>query len=136
MSVVDGEIVSYAANLAVQLASTKILCADNFSSRSLYQWGSGKKDVALFLHYDALVRHARYVSAASCTWTHDYGELRYTKRRHCNIRSVHFKLAIELHPMHTPRLIEEYPAKVVSVGENICLMREVCTTRVNKIDAR
>ena len=36
----------------------------------------------------------------------------------------------------TSSLIIEYATKVIAIGKHVCLMREVCATRVDEIDAR
>ncbi len=66
---------------------------------------------------DRLVAHRRHVGAAGRARAHHRRDLRDPLRRH-------------------PRLVEEDPAEVVAVGEDLVLERQEGAARVDEVDAR
>ena len=114
MRIVNSQIVCHTRNRTVKLATTQILSGNFFPCGGLDEWRSSKEDSSLVFHDYCLITHGWNVGTSSCAWAHDYRYLRNTLRAH-------------------PRLIEENASKVFLIWEDIGLVRQVGTTRINKI---
>ncbi len=94
----------------------KVLCRDHLSCRRLHQWRTSEKDRALVSHDNTLIAHGGYIGAPRRTGSHDNGDLRDTERGHV-------------------RLIIKTPAKMITIGEHILLVRQVRPAGIDEIDA-
>lgn len=115
VSIVHGKVISNAGSGGVHLSTTKVLLRDDLSGGSLHQRWASKENVTLLSNNDRLVRHCWNVCTASGTWSHHNSDLWDALRRHA-------------------RLIVEDAPKVVAVWEDIGLMRQVGTTRIDEVD--
>jgi hypothetical protein len=115
--VIFGEVIDHARFSRVQITAAQILGSDLLARRSLYQRRSGEEDRALIADNHRLVRHGGHVSAACGAAAHHTGDLRDAERRHV-------------------RLVKEDAAKVITVGKDLRLMRQVRAAAIDEVDAR
>lgn len=116
VGVVDGQVVSHAGHRGVHLAAAEFLGAHDLAGGGFDEGRAGKEDVALFADNDGLVGHGGDVGASRGARAHDDGNLGDSLRRHAC-------------------LVVEDAAKVLAVGEDVGLVREVGTARVDQVDA-
>jgi hypothetical protein len=117
VSVVVGEVVGDAGGAAVQVAAAELLGAHDLAGRRLHQRRAAQEDGALVPHDDGLVAHRRDVGATGRAGAEDRGDLRDAARRQL-------------------RLVEEDPAEVLPVGEDLVLLGQERPARVDQVDAR
>ena len=117
MLVILGEMIDHARLARMQVAAAQILGADLLARRRLHQRRAGEEDRALVADDDALVAHRRHIGAAGGAAAHHAGDLGDALRAHL-------------------RLVEEDPAEMVAVGEDLGLVRQVRAAAVDQVDAR
>ena len=100
----------------VDVCAAELLGGHLLAGRRLHERRPADEDRARSLDDDRLVAHRRHVGAAGGAGAHHGGDLRDALRRH-------------------PRLVEEDPAEVVAVREDVRLERQECTARVDEVDA-
>ena len=83
MRVVARERVGDPRHAGVQIAAAEVFGADRLAGRGFHQRRPGKKDRALLLDDDRLVRHRRNIGAARGARPHDHGDLGDSRRRTC-----------------------------------------------------
>ena len=101
----------------MHVAPAELLGRDLLARRGLHERRAAEEDRPLVAHDDGLVAHRRDVRAAGGARPHDRGDLRDAGRRH-------------------RRLVEEDPAEVLAVGEDLVLQRQVRAAGVDEVDAR
>lgn len=116
MGVVDCEVVGDTGDGGVHLAAAEVLVADDLTGGGLNQRRTRQEDVALLLDNDALVAHGGDVRATGRARAHDDGDLRNALRAHAG-------------------LVIEDATKVVAVGEDVSLVRQVGATAVDEVNA-
>ncbi len=116
VGVVNSEVVGDTRDRRVHFTATKVLVADDLAGGGLDQGRTSKENMALFLNNNALITHGGDIGTASCTGAHDDGDLG-------NALGAHAGLVIE------------DATKVVAVGEDVSLVRQVGTTAVDKVNA-
>ena len=115
--IVTGQMVDHTGSARVQIAAAQRLGRDDFAGRRLDQWRAAKKNGALVLDDNGLVRHRRHIGAAGGATAHHHGDLGDPFGRHIG-------------------LIVERAAKMLAVGEDIVLIREIGAAAVDQIDTR
>lgn len=115
--VVDGQVVRDTGDGAVEVAAAQFLRGDNLACGGLHERRTSEEDGALVLDDDGLVAHRRHIGASGRTGAHDDRYLGYTHRTH-------------------PGLVVEYPTEVLLIREDIRLVRQVGSARVDEVDAR
>ena len=115
--VVVGQVVGDAARARVQVAAAEVLRGDLLAGRGLHQRRAAEEDRALLADDHALVAHRGHVGAAGRAGAHHRGDLRDPACRH-------------------RRLVEEDPAEVLAVGEDLVLQRQERAAGVDEVDAR
>lgn len=116
MCIINGEIICDTGDGGVHLAATEIFGRDDLTGGGLHKRRTGEEDVALLLDDDGLVRHSGDVGATSGARTHDDGDLGDAGGGHAS-------------------LVVEDTTKVIAVGEDVGLVRQVGTATVNEVDA-
>ena len=101
----------------MQIAAAQIFSADFLTRCRFDQRRPSKKDRPLIADNDRFIGHGRHISAAGGATAHYARNLRNALGRHIG-------------------LIEENPAKMLSIRENFGLIRQVCAATINQIDAR
>ncbi len=101
----------------MHVAATELLGRHDLAGRRLHQRRSTEEDRALLLDDDALVRHRRHVGATGRAGPHHGREL---GDAFCG----------------EVRLVEEDPAEVLLVGEDVVLHRQERAPGVDEVDAR
>ena len=117
VGVVVGEVVDDAGLAGVHVAAAEVLGGDDLAGRGLHQRRAAEEDRALLLDDDGLVAHRRHVGAAGGARAHHRGDLRDAARRQVG-------------------LVEEDPAEVLAVGEDLVLHRQERAAGVDEVDAR
>jgi hypothetical protein len=112
-----GEVVGDARCLGVQIAAAEFLRGDHFAGRRLHQGRSAEEDRSLIADDHRLVTHRGNVSPTGGAGPEHRSDLRDA-------------LGAEV------GLVEEDPAEVVAVGEDLVLAREERTAGVDEVDAR
>src|SRR3546814_7103839 len=97
--------------------SSDVCSSDLFAGRGLYQRRAGEEDRALVADDDAFVGHGGHIRAAGGAASHHARDLRNAERAHVG-------------------LVEEDAAEMVTIGEDLGLMRQVGTARIDEVDAR
>ena len=92
------------------------LRVDVLTGRGLHQGRAAEEHAALILDDDVLVRHRRHVGAAGGARAEDHRDLGNAERAHA-------------------RLVEEDPAEVIAVGEDLGLQGQERPAGVHEIDA-
>ena len=115
--VVFGQVVGDAGEPRVHVGAAQLLGGDFFAGRGLHERRPAEKDRPGALDDDRLVRHRRHVGAAGRARSHHDGDLRNALGRHA-------------------RLVEEDPAEVIAIGEDLGLERQERAAGVDQIDAR
>jgi hypothetical protein len=115
--VVVGEVVGHAGGPRVQRPAAELLSGDDLAGRGLHQRRPAEEDGALVLDDDGLVRHRGDVRAAGRAAAEHGGDLSDALGAHGG-------------------LVEEDPAEVLAVGEDLVLGREVRAAGVDEVDAR
>ncbi len=100
----------------VDVGAAEFLRGHVLTRRGLHERRAADEDRARPLNDHRLVRHRGDVRAPCGARAHDDRDLRDAERRQ-------------------PRLIEEDPAEVVAVGEDLGLQRQESTARVDEVDA-
>ena len=116
MRVVQRQVVDHARDLGVHVAAAEVLGRDDFAGGRLHDRRAAEEDRALVLHDDRLVRHRGHVGAARSAGTHDHGDLRDARGRHVGL------------------VVEDAP-EVLAVREDVVLVGQVRTARVDEVDA-
>ena len=101
----------------MHVAAAELLGGDDLAGRGLHQRRAAEEDRALVADDDALVRHRRDVGAAGGAGAHHAGDLRDALGREVG-------------------LVEEDPAEVLPVGEDVVLHRQERAAGVDEVDAR
>jgi hypothetical protein len=101
----------------VQIAATQILGADFLARRGLHKRRSGEENRPLIADNHALVRHRGHIGPARRTAAHDTRDLRDALRAHVG-------------------LIEENPPEMITVREDLILMRQVRAAAVDQVNTR
>ena len=114
--VVVGEVVDDAGGPRVHVAAAELLGGDDLAGRRLHQRRAAEEDRALVAHDHRLVAHRRHVGAACGARAHHAGDLRDPLRREV-------------------RLVEEDPAEVLAVGEDLVLHRQERAAGVDEVEA-
>ena len=117
MAIVVGEVVGDAREARVHVAAAELLGADDLADRRLHQRRPAEEDRALVLDDDRLVAHRRHVGAARRARAHDDGDLGDPLRAHVG-------------------LVEEDPAEVLAIGEDLVLARQERAAGVDEVEAR
>ena len=117
MGVVRGIVVGHARLAGVHIGAAKILCRDHLPRRRLYQRRAAQEDRALLAHNHRLVRHGRHIGTTRRTRAHDSGDLGNALRAHLG-------------------LVVEDPSEMFPVRKDFRLVGQVCTARVDKVNAR
>ena len=115
--VVVGEVVDDAGVARVHVAAAELLSGDDLAGRRLHQRRAAEEDRALVAHDHGLVAHRRHVGAAGGAGAHHRGDLRDAAGRQVG-------------------LVEEDPAEVLAVGEDVVLHRQEGAAGVDEVDAR
>ena len=115
--VVVGQVVGDAARARVQVAAAELLGRHLLAGRRLHERRAAEEDRALLAHDHALVAHRGHVGAAGRAGAEHGGDLRDAARGH-------------------RRLVEEDPAEVLAVREDLVLERQERTAGVHEVDAR
>ena len=100
----------------MHVGAAKFLGADHLAGSGLHQRRPGEEDGGLFAHHHGFVGHRRHVGPAGGAGAHDHGDLRDAAGTHVG-------------------LVEEDPAEVLAVGEDLVLARQVGAARVHQVDA-
>ena len=116
-AVVVGEVVGDARQPRVHVAAAELLGADDLADRRLHQRRPAEEDRALVLDDDGLVAHRRHVGAAGRARAHHDRDLGDALGAHVG-------------------LVEEDPAEVLAVGEDLVLARQEGAAGVDQVDAR
>ena len=116
MGVVVGEMVDDAGGARVDVAPAELLGGDDLPGRGLHQGRPAEEDRALVPHDHRLVAHRRHVGAARGARAHHAGDLGDALRREVG-------------------LVEEDPAEVLAVGEDLVLHRQERAAGVDEVDA-
>ena len=114
--VVLGEVVDHARLARVHVAAAEVLGRDDLAGRGLHQRRAAEEDRALLLDDHRLVRHRRDVGAAGGAGAHHRRDLRDALRAEVG-------------------LVEEDPAEVLAVGEDVVLHRQERAAAVDEGDA-
>ncbi len=101
----------------VDVGAAELLGRHVLAGRRLHERRAADEDRPRAAHDHGLVRHRRHVGAAGGARAHHDGDLRDALRRHL-------------------RLVEEDPAEVLAVGEDLGLQRQERAARVDEVDAR
>ena len=117
VGIVNREVVSNAGGLGVQFAATEFLWCDIFTSCSLNQWWACQEDGALVFHNDRFIAHRRHIGAPGGTGSHHGGNLR-------NPASGEVGLVVE------------NATEMIAIRENLILVEQHGSTRVDQVDAR
>ena len=115
--VVVGEVVDDAGGAGVHVAAAEVLGGDDLAGRGLHQRRAAEEDRALVADDHGLVGHRRDVGAAGRAGAHHRGDLRDAARGQVG-------------------LVEEDPAEVLAVGEDLVLHRQERAAGVDEVDAR
>ena len=114
--VVVGEVVDDAGLAGVHVAAAQVLGGDDLAGGRLHQRRPAEEDRALVAHDDGLVAHRGHVGAAGRARSHHGGDLGDAARAHRG-------------------LVEEDPAEVLAVGEDLVLPRQERAAGVDQVDA-
>jgi hypothetical protein len=106
MDIVLGDMVDDARFAPVRLCATQLLRGDHFARCGLHQRRPTQENRSLIANDYRLVGHRWHVSAAGGTGPHNAGDLRYALGRHLC-------------------LVVKDPAEMVSIWENLRLVRQV-----------
>ena len=109
-------VVGDAGSPRVDVGAAELLRGHVLPRRGLHERRAADEDRARPLNDHRLVRHRGHVRAAGGARAHDDGDLRDAERRQ-------------------PRLVEEDPAEVVAVGEDLGLERQERAARVDEVEA-
>ena len=101
----------------VDVGAAELLRRHVLPGRRLHERRAADEDRPRAAHDHRLVRHRRHVGAAGGARAHHDRDLRDPLRRH-------------------PRLVEEDPAEVLAVGEDLGLQRQEGAARVDEVEAR
>ena len=101
----------------MHVTAAEVLGRDDLTGRGLHQRRAAEEDRALVAHDHRLVGHRRDVGAAGGAGAHHAGDLRDAPRGHGG-------------------LVEEDPAEVLAVGEDLVLQRQERAAGVDEVDAR
>ena len=113
----DRVVVGDAGLPRVHVGTAELLGGDVLPGCRLHERRAADEDRAGAAHDDRLVRHRRHVGAAGGARAHHDGDLRDALRRHL-------------------RLVEEDPAEMVAIGEDLVLQGQECAAGVDEVDAR
>ena len=100
----------------MHVGAAEFFGANHFSRRCFYQRGPTQGYRALTANDNRLIRHRRHIGATGRTGPHNHRDLRNSKRRHIG-------------------LVVENPTEVITIGENLILIGQIRTTRINEVDA-
>ena len=100
----------------VDVGSAELLGGHVLSGGGLHERRPADEDRAGALHDHRLVRHGGHIGPAGGARAHHHRDLRDPERRQA-------------------RLVEEDPAEVIAVGEDLRLKRQEGATRVDEVDA-
>ena len=114
--VVVGQVVDDAGLAGVHVAAAQFLGRDHLTGGRLDQRRAAQEDRALLAHDDVLVAHRGHVGAARGARSHHRGQLGEAGLRHRG-------------------LVEEDPAEVLPVGEDLVLPGQERPARVDQVDA-
>ena len=116
MLVVLGQVVGDAGDLRVHVAAAEFLGRDDLADRGLHQRRAAQEDGALVADDHGLVAHRGDVGAAGGAGAHHGGDLRDLGRGHLG-------------------LVEEDPAEVLLVREDLVLLGQEGPAGVHEVDA-
>ena len=116
MVVVGGHVVNDTGAATMGVSAAEFLRRDDFASGGLHQWRPTQEYGPLPTDDHRLVRHGRHIGAARGARAHDAGDLCDPVRAHT-------------------RLIEEDAPEMITVGEDLGLVRQVRPARINEINA-
>ena len=108
--------VDHAGGPGVHVAAAEVLGRDDLAGRGLHQRRAAEEDRALVAHDHGLVGHRRHVGTAGGARAHHAGDLRDAARGEVG-------------------LVEEDPAEVLAVGEDVVLHRQERAAGVDEVDA-
>ena len=114
--IVLGEIVGDAGEPRVHVGAAELLGRDVFAGGGFHQRRAAEENRPGALDDDRFVRHRRHVGAAGRARSHDDGDLRNPLGRHA-------------------RLVEEDPAEVIAIGEDVGLQRQERAAGIDQVDA-
>ena len=114
--VVDRIVIGNAGNAGMDLGTAEILGRNLLARRRLDQWRTGQEDRPLLPHDDGFVRHCRHIGTAGGARAHHHRDLRNAHGRHVG-------------------LVEEDPAEMIAVWENLGLVRQVGAAGIDEVDA-
>ena len=117
MRVVLGEVVGDAGKARVHVGTAELLRRDFLAGRGFDEGRAAEKDGAGSVDDDRFIRHRRDVGAAGRARAHDHGNLGDPGGGHA-------------------RLVEENPAEMIAIGEDLRLEREKRAARIDQVDAR
>ena len=117
VAIVVGQVIGNAREPRVDVAAAELLGRDDLADRGLHERRAAEEDGALVLDDHGLVAHRRHVGAARGARAHHDRDLGDALRAHVG-------------------LVEEDPAEVLAVGEDVVLPRQEGAARVDEVDAR
>ena len=115
MRIIFCEVIRHTREARMHIPATQVFSCDNLARRRLYQGGACQEDCPLLFNNDGHIRHGRHISAPSRARPHNHGNLR-------NALGAHLGLIVK----DTP--------EVVTVRENLVLLRQVRPTTVDQVD--
>jgi len=104
------QMIRHSRYFAVHVSASQIFSRDLFTSGGLDKRRTSQKDRSLLLNNNTFVGHGRHICTTSCAGSQDNSHLRNAHRRHVG-------------------LVVEDTSKVLSIGEDIQLTRQVGSTR-------
>lgn len=117
MGVVDGKVVRYAGHGGVEGSAAEVFGGDFLACSGFDERRASEENRSLVLDDDGLVAHSGDVGASGGAGAHDYRDLGNTLRAHSG-------------------LVEEDPAKVLLIREDVRLVRQVRAAGVHQVYTR